>query len=94
MTKELTLYHTLRANGNMSKTYIQNQLEAFMPLYIKHFNRDDIEEIDVCKQDSRGCLSISIKTKNGCLSHQRHFITQAELMAFVEGFMFTQPIHY
>ncbi len=86
----LNIYHTLRGNKNYSKGYITNLIETFAEAYVEkqNHNKRDIVSIDICKQHMRGCLSISLRDKNGCISNQRFFLNQSECVNFMEGFVF------
>lgn len=86
--KEFKIYHSLRANKNTSKVYLNKLVEGFAPLWAAKCNRmGQPSGVQICKQDLRGCLSISL-CLNDCISNQIHFINQAECVAYMQGFMF------
>ncbi len=84
----LKISHSLRGNKFLSKGYINNLLANFAPLYVATFKDKKIMAVQVCKQDMRGCLSISLFDDRGCVPHQRHFLSQSECIAFIQGFLF------
>lgn len=94
----MKISHSLRGNKYVSKDYINNLLAEFAPLYVAKYlegqkHKDNILTMQVYKQDMRGCLSISLFGHRGVFGnrgvlHERHFLTQGECIAFMQGFMF------
>lgn len=84
----MRISHQLRANKQHVKTYINNLVNEFAPLYVKSFKDKEIMGVEICKQDMRGCLSITLFDNRHCVLHQLHFLTQNECIAFMQGFMF------
>lgn len=92
---QLKISHSLRANNHVSKTYINNLLAEFAPLYVAKYlerykHKDNILGVEVRRQDMRGCLSITLFNDKHCVPHQRHFLNQSECIAFMQGFMFAE----
>lgn len=85
----IKISHSLRSNKYNSKAYLNNLIAEFVPVYAKQFMwPDKIAGVQICKQDMRGCLSISLFNDNGTISNQRHFLTQSECIAFMQGVIF------
>ena len=80
------IYHTLRANKQHSKGYLESQLQHFANIFTEKMK--DVSRVEFCKQDSRGVLSITVFNKAHCINERQiHFSNQGELLAFVQGYI-------
>jgi len=84
--------HSIRANKDYSKVYIDNLLKDFTPLYVKNYNKNykhktKIIEVQYGKQDMRGVPSITFIDDRHCVPHQNHFKNNAEMVAYIQGFL-------
>lgn len=85
-----TLTHTLRATKEYSKAYLDNLVSEFGAAYIKRYADQFITGLEICKQDSRSTLSITVVFAKGTTGYQRHFGNQAECIAFMQGVLFME----
>lgn len=77
-------YHTIKATQQRTKGYINNILQEFAEVYEPAKGASYVE---FGKQDMRGVPSITVNDDKHRVTHQRHFATSAELLAFVEGYI-------
>lgn len=84
--------HSIRANRQYSKAYIDNILNQFTQLYVKQYElkrkpTNKIISTDFGKQDMRGAPSITLIDSRHCVPHQRHFATNNEILSYIEGYI-------
>ena len=70
------VYHSLRGTKDYSRNYLSNLTFTFAQHWVAHKTRSivsssnrsakTVKRVEICKQDSRGALSISMVSHNGC----------------------------
>ena len=87
----MQIRHSIRTSRNYSKVYIEYILNEFTPKWIEKYNsifpNKTIRAVAFSKQDMRGTPSISLFDDRHCVPHQKHFNSNAEMLAFIEGFL-------
>lgn len=89
--EKIKIRHTFRANRQYSGVYYDNLCAEFASKYVPAIkvlhNVKRVTAIDFAKQDMRGAPSITIFDERHCVPHQRHFATNNEMIAFMQGYL-------
>jgi hypothetical protein len=82
--------HKFRETREFSKGYIENVCQQFALDYAMKFEQTrgiKIGSVDFGKQDMRGAPSVTLFDTRHCVPHQRHFASNKEMFAFMQGFI-------
>jgi len=82
--------HTFRESREFSKPYIEHVCESFAIEYAAMFEKTrniKIISVGFGKQDMRGSPSITLFDERHCVPYQRHFASNKEMFAFMQGFL-------
>lgn len=81
MSTNIKFSQNMRLGGD-NKRYWLAQLQQFA----NHFDPAQVRAVQFGKQDMRGSPSITLVDHRDCVPRQHHFKTNAELLAFVQGY--------
>lgn len=87
----ITIAHQFRANREYSAVYYDKICAEFAQRYCAAIRAlqgtDKIVHVDFGKQDTRGIPSITLMDERHCVPHQKAFKTNAEMLAFMQGYL-------
>jgi len=87
----MEISHTFRETNNNPKPYLDHIVEQFSGLWIKKYysiyGERKISAIAFGKQDMRGAPSITMFDERHCVPYQKHFGSNKEMLAFMQGFV-------